>query len=82
MASHKTRHGFYLAVGCSLFSGEADEKSSGRLSGVTLEKLEHVAAGLGHRGHLGDDGQVVDDEAHLVLLVASQRLSVTKQPEA
>ena len=32
---------------------------------------------LGHGRHLGDDGQVVDDEANLIFLVASQGLSVT-----
>ena len=73
---------YYLAIDSSLLPGQADEESSGRLCGVTLEELEHVAAGLGDRSHLGDDGQVVDDEAHLVLLVASQRLGVTQQSEA
>ena len=73
---------YYLAIGSRLLPGQADEESSGRLCGVTLEELEHVAAGLGDRSHLGDDGQVVDDEAHLVLLVASQRLGVTQQSEA
>ena len=44
--------------------------------------MEHVAASLGHGGHLGDDGQVVDDERHLVLLVSGQVLRVAQQPEA
>ena len=32
---------------------------------------------LSHGRHLGDDGQVVDDEGDLIFLVASQGLSVT-----
>jgi hypothetical protein len=32
---------------------------------------------LSHGRHLGDDGQVVDDEGDLIFLVAGQGLSVT-----
>merc|ERR1719370_564510 len=68
-----------LAISGGLLPGQADEESSRRFGGVTLEKLEHVTASLGHGGHLGDDWQVVDDEADLVLLVPCQRLGVTQQ---
>ena len=72
----------YLAIGSSLFPRQADEKTSAGLSRVALEKLEHVAAGLGHGGHLGDDGQVVDDEGDLVLLVPGHGLGVAQKTEA
>jgi len=49
---------------------------------MALQELEHVAAGLGHGTHLGDDGQVVDDEGDLVLLIAGHRLCVTQKTES
>ena len=49
---------------------------------MSLEKLEHVSAGLGDCSHLGDDWEVVDDKANLVLLVAGEGLSVAKKTEA
>ena len=49
---------------------------------MSLEKLEHVSAGLGDCSHLGDDREVVDDKANLVLLVAGKGLSVAKKTEA
>lgn len=58
-----------LAVGSGLFTGQADQQSTGGFGGVTLEQLEHVAAGLGDGGHLGNDRQVVNDEGDFVLLV-------------
>jgi len=71
-----------LAVGRGLFPGQADQQTARRLGGVALEKLEHVAAGLGDGGHLGDDWQIVDDEGDFVLLVARQVLGVTEEAEA
>ena len=49
---------------------------------MSLEKLEHVSAGLGDCSHLGDDREVVDDKANLVLLVAGKGLSMAKKTEA
>ena len=65
-----------------LLPREADEKPAARLGRVALQQLEHVAARLGHRRHLGDDRQVVDDEGDLVLLVARQVLRVAEEAEA
>ena len=70
-----------LAVGRGLLAGKADEEAAGGLGAVALEQLEHVAAGLGDGGHLGHDGQVVDDEGDLVLLVARQVLRVAEETE-
>ena len=72
----------YLAVSRSLFSGQADEKASAGFGRVALEQLEHVATGLGHGGHLGDDGQVVNDERDFILLVPGHGLGVTQKTEA
>ena len=71
-----------LAVGCGLLPGQTDEESAGRLRRVSLEELEHVSAGLGDCSHLGDDWEVMDDKANLVLLVAGKGLSVAKKTEA
>ena len=46
---------------------------------MALEELKHVAASLGHGGHLGDDWQVVDDEGDVVLLVPGHGLGMTKK---
>lgn len=43
--------------------------------------MEHVATSLGDGRHLGDDGQVVYDEGHLVLLVLGEVLGVAEQTE-
>ena len=72
----------YLAIGCSLLPRQADEESTTSLSRVALQQLEHVAARLGHAGHLGDHRQVVNDEGHLVLLVAGHGLCVAQQSES
>jgi hypothetical protein len=71
-----------LAEGGGLLPGQTDEKSAAGLGAVALQELEHVAAGLGHGGHLGDDRKVVDHEANLVLLVTSEVLGVAQQTEA
>ena len=54
-----------LAVGRGLFPRQTDEKTTAGLRGVALLQLEHVAARLADRGHLGDHRQVVDNKADL-----------------
>ena len=49
---------------------------------MTLQKTKHVAARLADGGHLGDDWQVVDDEADLVLLYPGQVVGVAEDAEA
>ena len=46
-----------------------------------MHEPKHVAAGLGHGGHLGEDRQVVDDKRHLAPLLPRQRLSVPQDSE-
>lgn len=58
-----------LAVGGGLFARQTDEQATRRLGGMSLEQLEHVAASLGHCGHLGYDGKIVDNEGDFLLLV-------------
>ena len=48
---------------------------------MTLQQPEHVSARLANGGHLGDDGQVVDDEADLVLLYLRQVGGVAEDAE-
>lgn len=58
-----------LTIGRRLFAGQTDQETARCLSRVSLQQLEHVSARLCHRRHFGDDGQVVDDKRHFVLLV-------------
>jgi hypothetical protein len=45
--------------------GKTDEEPAAGLGRVALLELEHVAARLSHRRHLGDHRQVVDHEPNL-----------------
>lgn len=47
-----------------------------------MHEAEHVAAGLADGGHLGQHGQVVDDEGHLAPLLPGQVLGMAQDPEA
>merc|ERR1719229_1617050 len=71
-----------LAISCSLFTWQTDQKATRGFSRMALQKLEHITAGLGYCGHLGDNGQIVNNEGHFVLLVARQRLSVAQKSKA
>jgi hypothetical protein len=55
---------------------KADEEAARGLGGGALGQLEHVAAGLADRSHLGDHRKVVDHEADLSLLVPGEGLGV------
>ena len=61
---------------------KTDEESSRGLGRVSLLQLEHVATGLAHSSHLSDDGQVMDHEANLGLLIPGEGLSVAEQPKS
>lgn len=47
-----------------------------------MHESKHVSAGFGHGRHLGEDGEVVDDEGDLAALLLGQRLSVAQDAEA
>ena len=49
---------------------------------MSLEQAKHVATGLADGGLLGDDGQIMDDKSHLILLDASQVVGMSQQAEA
>lgn len=49
---------------------------------MSLEQTKHVATCLADGGHFGDDGQVVDDKAHFVLLNLGQVVGMAQQPKA
>lgn len=52
------------------------------LGGGALQEAEEVSAGLADGSHLGNDGQVVDDEGHLIALLLRQVAGVAKNAEA
>ena len=47
-----------------------------------MEEADHVATSFADRRHLGDDGQIVDDVAHFVLLDPCEVRRVAEQPKA
>ena len=47
-----------------------------------MQKTKHVATRLADGGHLGDDWQVVDDEADLIFLYPGQVVGVAEDAEA
>lgn len=46
-----------------------------------VHESKHVATGFGHGRHLGEHGEVVDDEGDLAALLLGQRLSVAQDAE-
>ena len=60
----------------------ADKSHTRRFCGMTLQQTEHVSARLADGGHLGDDWQVVDDEADFVLLYLRQVVGVAEDSKA
>ena len=54
-----------LAIGSSLFTRQAYQKSSRSLGRVSLQQLEHVSTGFSHGFHLSNHWQVVDNERDL-----------------
>merc|ERR1712186_48025 len=71
-----------LAISCSLFTRQTNQKATGSLSRVTLQKLEHISACFCYCRHFGNNGQIVDDERDFVLLIASKSLSVSKKTKS
>lgn len=49
---------------------------------MSLEQTKHVATCLADGGHFGNDGQVVDDEAHFILLDLGQVVGMPQQTKA
>lgn len=47
-----------------------------------MHEAKHVPTGLAHGSHLGQDGEVVNHEGHLVPLLFGQVLRVAQDPEA
>ena len=65
-----------------MFARQSDQQAARRLSRRALGEAERVAAALADRGHLGYDGQIVNDKGDLVALVLGQVLRVAEYAEA
>ena len=53
-----------------------------RLSRMPLQQPKHISTGFADSGHLGYNGQVMDDKANFVLLYSGQVVGVTQQTKA